>query len=192
MGPVPHRCFIPASISYPTIISSFFFEILLHLRHLPLLLGRQFWVGYWKEKKKVRPLRRHWKIINEIHNTVRVKSPAYDETKKTQTSLFVLGTLLKINSWAGLILTSMFDDCAETWSKQEPIAQGVSNLLCICWWDPVRIFCGSLRKEKYDAGETDANTDWLTTIHIYIQSDTKQSGRQTDRHQAVRQAGRQE
>ena len=192
MGPVPHRCFISASISYPTIISSFFFEILLHLRHLPLLLGRQFWVGYWKEKKKVRPLRRHWKIINEIHNTVRAKSPAYDETKKTQTSLFVLGTLLKINSWAGLILTSMFDNCAETWSKQEPIAQGVSNLLCICWWDPVRIFRGSLRKEKHDAGETDANTDWLTSIHIYIQSDTKQSGRQTNRHQAVRQAGRQE
>ena len=178
MGPVPHRCFISASISYPTIISSFFFEILLHLRHLPLLLGRQFWVGYWKEKKKVRPLRRHWKIINEIH--------------KPQTSLFVLGTLLKINSWAGLILTSMFDNCAETWSKQEPIAQGVSNLLCICWWDPVRIFRGSLRKEKHDAGETDANTDWLTSIHIYIQSDTKQSGRQADRHQAVRQAGRQE
>ena len=192
MGPVPHRCFISASISYPTIISSFFFEILLHLRHLPLLLGRQFWVGYWKEKKKVRPLRRHWKIINEIHNTVRAKSPAYDETKKTQTSLFVLGTLLKINSWAGLILTSMFDNCAETLSKQEPIAQGVSNLLCICWWDPVRIFRGSLRKEKHDAGETDANTDWLTSIHIYIQSDTKQSGRQTNRHQAVRQAGRQE
>ena len=192
MGPVPHRCFISASISYPTIISSFFFEILLHLRHLPLLLGRQFWVGYWKEKKKVRPLRRLWKIINEIHNTVRVKSPAYDETKKPQTPLFVLGTLLKINSWAGLILTSMFDNCAETWSKQEPIAQGVSNLLCICWWDPVRIFRGSLRKEKHDAGETDANTDWLTSIHIYIQSDTKQSGRQADRHQAVRQAGRQE
>ena len=192
MGPVPHRCFISASISYPTIISSFFFEILLHLRHLPLLLGRQFWVGYWKEKKKVRPLRRLWKIINEIHNTVRVKSPAYDETKKPQTPLFVLGTLLKINSWAGLILTSMFDNCAETWSKQEPIAQGVSNLLCICWWDPVRIFRGSLRKEKHDAGETDANTDWLTSIHIYIQSDTKQSGRQTDWHQAVRQAGRQE
>ena len=192
MGPVPPRCFISASISYPTIISSFFFEILLHLRHLPLLLGRQFWVGYWKEKKKVRPLRRHWKIINEIHNTVRAKSPAYDETKKPQTSLFVLGTLLKINSWAGLILTSMFDNCTETWSKQEPIAQGVSNLLCICWWDPVRIFRGSLRKEKHDTGETDANTDWLTSIHIYIQSDTKQSGRQTNRHQAVRQAGRQE
>ena len=183
MGPVPHRCFIPASISYPTIISSFFFEILLHLRHLPLLLGRQFWVGYWKEKKKVRPLRRHWKIINEIHNTVRAKSPAYDETKKPQTSLFVLGTLLKINSWAGLILTSMFDNCTETWSKQEPIAQGVLNLLCICWWHPVRIFCGSLRKKKYDAGETDATpTDLPPYIHTYIH---------TVRHQAVGQADRQ-